>query len=141
MRSLVEFLSTDVHIKERIEFPEKLDYDKIINALKDYGFREIKLQRGFDTANNEMAAVATSSKKPLFSLGNDLRDDSGDTYRFFRFCNRGKISKENPIFLLRISYYNTVPNTRKGFCTIIYPGHDEDIRTYEQFLKIIINYF
>ena len=99
MRSFVEFLSTDVHIKVRIEFPENLNYDKIIDALKDYGFIEIKLQHGFDTANKKMAAAAISSGKPLFAPGNDLRDGSGDLYRFFRFCNRGKISEENPIFL------------------------------------------
>jgi hypothetical protein len=119
-----------------------LDYDQIINALKDFGFKEIKLSHEFDTANKEMVGAAISSEKPLLAFGNnDLRDGNGDPYRFFRFCNKGKISKENPIFLLRISYNNTIPNTQKGFCTIIYPRHEEDIRTYNDFLEMIDNYF
>jgi hypothetical protein len=39
MRSLVEFLSTDVHINVHSELPEKLEYDQIINAWKDFGFK------------------------------------------------------------------------------------------------------
>ena len=148
MKKINEYLSTKIKNKNYLGdgFPTRPNYTEIIDFLtKKQNFKLIN----YDSIGNTLIDViydiekaAKKIKTPLlYVTDEDFYNNASDkNYTWIRFCNCGKISDDNPIFLLRLfrdddSCCPKFANIGAG--TIEINLHKRiEIDTYEEFVKI-----
>lgn len=152
MKTLNEYLNTNPNKNVYSTFTKYIDFNATIKVLEANGFKEIDLKnKRYQEASQEMAVLAEKVNYPIYYIyPNILKDQHDNDTTFIRFCKCGKITKDNPIYLLRFTLDNKVPyydpSITKGFCTMIYFDEDHFLRetnllTYENFLRETKNYF
>jgi hypothetical protein len=136
MRSLVEFLSTDVKLNEG--FPLSTKQDEIINFLKRNNFKHIILL----DSDSAFEKISTNNTTRVFMFG----DGAFQQGIWIRFCDTGKITKENPVFECRASKDGKLIMKNRYY--IEFPGPNENslhdsitIESIEEFKKIVDKHF
>ena len=152
MKNINEYLSSAIKDTKYLRdgFPTRPNYNEIVDFLQSEGFKLLN----YNSQRSSLSAVikyvtehAEASNVPLLCITNkDYSTYTGDKdkYTWIRFCNYGEISKDNPIFLLRLfrdgdSCYQFGDI---GPATIEVNDADrKEIKTYDEFVELVNNQF
>ena len=141
------YLSNKIKNKNYLSdgFPTRPNYNEIIDFLtKQQNFKLIEYDSAHSTLINVIYDVERAAKKSttplLYVTDEDFSNASNKKHTWIRFCNYGKISDDNPIFLLRLfrdddSRCPKIANIGVGTIEISLDERIE-IDTYEEFVKI-----
>ena len=149
MKQLSEWLSTKVvkPLKHNLGFPDKPNYDEILEFLESKGF--IIMEYDGSTLYDVIMHIAKNAKissAPLvFTTEHTFSNRSTERHTWIRICNNGNISKNNPIFLLRLfrDDESLVPVLNSlGIGAIeINEADRKEIKSYSEFVKLINKQF
>jgi len=148
MKLLTEYLNNKIKDTKYLDdsFPTRPNYNEILDFLKKQNFKLIN----YDIGNTlidvmyDIEHAAKKSKTPLLYVTDEdfLDKASNKKYTWIRLCNYGKISKDNPIFLLRLFRDDDSCCPKIGAGTIeINLSNRIEIETYDEFVKIVNKQF
>lgn len=154
MKQLSEWLSTKVvkPLKYNLGFPDKPNYDEILEFLESQGFIIMEYNEPHGYLYDVIRYIAKNAKNssaPLVFTTDETfsNNSSKKRHTWIRICNHGAISKDNPIFLLRLfrdddSAVPVLSGSGLGIGTIEVNGVDRtEIKTYDEFVKLINKQF
>ena len=151
MKQLSEWLSTKVvkPLKYDLEFPTKPNYGEILEFLESQGFIIMEYNgTSLSDAIRYISKNAKTSSAPLvFTTDHTFSNRSTERHTWIRICNYGDISKDNPIFLLRLfkdndSLVPILSGSGLGIGAIEFNAIDrKEIKTYKEFVKLINKQF
>ena len=153
MKLFTEYLNNKIKDAKYLSdgFPTKPNYDEILDFLtKKQNFKLINYYSIGNTlidVIHDIEQDAQKSKTPLLYITNEdfSNNTSKKKYTWIRFCNYGKISKANPIFLLRLfrdddSHCPKFTDIGAGTIETSLSNRTE-IETYEEFVKTVNKQF
>ena len=152
MKLFTEYLNNKIKDAKYLGdgFPTKPNYNEILDFLKSQGFKLLN----YNVRNSYLCDVieyviehAETSDAPLVIITDEtFASTEGKRHTWIRICNCGDISKDNPIFLLRLfkDDDSSLPDSyeKMGVGTIeIDDANRTEIETYDEFVELVNKQF